>query len=762
MGESLFEFLFKYRPLLFERGEILLAAPRLAWLAAVLAAAALAFTALSYTRVKGKTRPVDRAVLIAFRGAALALIAFCLFRPTLVVSTAVPQRNFVGVLVDDSRSMQVADRGDETRATAVQRALAPDGELFRALSERFLVRTFRFSSTAERVDDVTQLTFAGEETRLGRALDRVREELSAVPLAGLVLVTDGADNSDDALTEPLLALRAANVPVYTVGVGRERFTKDIEVTRVETPRTALQGSSLVVDLVVTQSGYAGETVPLQVEDAGRIVARQDIRLPRDGEATTVRVHFKAEEPGARTFRFYIPPRPGEMVAQNNEQHALIVVERRREKILYLEGEPRFEVKFLRRAVADDENLQVVVLQRTAENKFLRLDVDDAEELAAGFPRTREELFRYRALILGNVEASFFTHDQLQMIADFVDQRGGGLLVLGGRRALAEGGYAGTPVADVLPIVLDPADREERGSTYYVEVKPVPTRAGQVHPAVQIAPTPEESRQRWQALPPVSVVNRVRGLKPGATALLMGSPVGGGDEAVILAHQRYGRGSVLALPVQDTWQWQFHADVPLDDLSHETFWRQILRWLVTGVPRQVDVRTPRDRVAPGEPVIITADVRDATYIELNGATVTAHVAGPAGIAFDVPLEWTVDRDGEYRGSFTPPEPGLYEVRVRAQHDDAVIEGTAWVEAAPPVAEYFGAQMRASLLRRIADETGGRFYTLDDVATLPEDIRYTERGTTVQEQKDLWDMPIVFLLLVGLIGAEWTYRRLRGLI
>src|SRR5690554_5413351 len=127
MGESLFEFLFKYRPVMFERGEIVLAAPRIAWLAVALAAAALAFVALSYTRVKGKTRPVDRIVLTAFRAAALALIAFCLFRPTLVVSTAVPQRNFVGVLVDDSRSMQVADRGDEPRSAAVQRALAPDG-----------------------------------------------------------------------------------------------------------------------------------------------------------------------------------------------------------------------------------------------------------------------------------------------------------------------------------------------------------------------------------------------------------------------------------------------------------------------------------------------------------------------------------------------------------------------------------------------------------------------------------------------------------
>ena len=253
-----------------------------------------------------------------------------------------------------------------------------------------------------------------------------------------------------------------------------------------------------------------------------------------------------------------------------------------------------------------------MLQRTAENKFLRLDVDDAEELAAGFPRTREELFQYRALILGSVEAAFFTHDQLRMIADFVDQRGGGLLVLGGRHALAEGGYAGTPVADVLPVVLDPADREERGSTYFDRAEagadargPGPSRdpdradAGGVTPALAgaAARLGGEPRARAQAR------------RDGAARRARRSTAA--TTPVVLAHQRYGRGNVIALPVQDTWQWQFHADVPLEDLSHETFWRQILRWLVTGVPRQVDVRTPRDRVGPGEPVIITADIRDGT-------------------------------------------------------------------------------------------------------------------------------------------------------
>jgi hypothetical protein len=227
---------------------------------------------------------------------------------------------------------------------------------------------------------------------------------------------------------------------------------------------------------------------------------------------------------------------------------VIVVRSGREKILYLEGEPRWELKFIRRAVAADSNLQVVGLQRTATNKYLRLDVDSAGELFGGFPRTREELFQYRALILGSIEASYFSHDQLQMIADFVAVRGGGLLALGGRSSLAEGGYAGTPVADVLPLELDP--RWLRDSLYFTELKVRPTRAGLVHAATRITAEPDPTA-RWDKLPALSSVNHVGGLKPGATALLTGRSDGNGEQ-VVLAFQRYGRGLALALPVQDTW------------------------------------------------------------------------------------------------------------------------------------------------------------------------------------------------------------------
>ena len=293
------------------------------------------------------------------------------------------------------------------------------------------------------------------QTRLGAALDGARQELAGLPLAGLVMVSDGADTTDASLADALLGAEGGDGPgLHRRRRPARRSRKDIQIGRVSTPRTALKGTSLMVDVVVTQTGFAGETVTLDVEDEGRIVGSQEVKLPADGEPAAVRVRFTATEAGPRVFRFRVAPQPGELVTQNNAREALIDVRDAREKILYFEGEPRFEMKFIRRAVEDDKNLEVVTLQRTADNKYLRLGVDDAGRAAGGFPKTREELFAYRGLILGSIEAGAFTGDQLRMIADFVERRGGGLLMLGGPRSFAEGGYAGTPVADVLPVVLE--------------------------------------------------------------------------------------------------------------------------------------------------------------------------------------------------------------------------------------------------------------------------------------------------------------------
>ena len=758
----LFRFFFKYPAFVFHQGDFTFAVSRTGTLG-LLALAALAAAALvTYRGVTTDGPPRDRAVLVALRLALIAVLTFCLFRPSLILKAAVPQQNFLGVLLDDSKSMTIADRDEQPRTAFVQQEFGEKGQLLKALSDRFVLRFFRFSSSADRLAQTTDLQYAGTATHLGQALERARDELSGLPLAGLVMVTDGADTSDASLDEPLASLKARSIPVFPVGIGQEHFDRDIQITRVETPRSTLKGTSLAVDVVISQTGYAGTSVPLHVEDDGRIVSSQNVTLPPDGQSTTVRVNFTANDAGPRLFKVRIEPQSGEQVTQNNSRDALVEVWDRRERVLYMEGEPRFEMKFIRRAIGDDPNLAVTILQRTAEDKYLRLDVSNAEEVVGGFPKTREELFGYRAIILGSVEAASFTPDQLRMLADFVSKRGGGLLMLGGRRSFAEGGWAGTPVAEVLPVEFTDSPRgQKQGEEYVASVSTHPTRAGLTYPVTQLGDTEQASSTKWDGMPSVTTVNPIHSVKPGATVLLTGK-TSDRQEQVVLAYQRYGRGKSLAFPVQDSWIWKMDASVAVEDTTHATFWRKLVRWLVDGVPDPVEVTTSVDRVEPGESVKLTGEIVDPTFTEVNDAHVVAEVKSPSGKTTEVPLEWTVSKDGEYKGAFVADEPGIYQVKATAVRNGTDLgSGVLHTRASAGDSEYFDAAMRSSLLNRLAEETGGRFFTPSTAGALPEAISYSGRGVTVVEERDLWDMPIILMLILALIGADWGIRRVRGL-
>ena len=773
MLSAVFQFLFKYRPTEFANGKLAFGAP-FSVIVLLLAAAAIGVPAvLSYAGVRGKSTRRDRWVLGTLRVAALVVLVVCLFRPMLLLSAAVPQRNYVGVLIDDSRSMRIADRDGKPRSDWIEHSIGgPDSALLKALRQRFIVRLFRFSSDAQRVDSVSSLSFNAGETHLATAIEQARQELDGVPLSGLVVLSDGADNSRTPIGDELLSLRAKSVPIFAVGLGAERFDKDIEIRRVEASHSVLKGGTLVADLMIRQRGFGGSKVPLVVEDAGRIVSRDSIELPADGDVAPVRVNVVARDAGPRLLTFRVPVQPNEQVSQNNEQQALVDVRDGREKVLYVEGQPRSEMRFIRAAVAADSNIQLVALQRTAENKFLRLNVDSATELLSGFPKSRAELFEYRAIILGSIEASFFTHDQLAMLADFASVRGGGLLFLGGRRSFAEGGYAGTPLADVMPVVVR-GDAVPDSMTFFADLKVALTPSGESHAVAQVAATPAASMQRWKSLPSITSVNHVREVKPGAVTLITGSVPSGGRagepgaslrsyQQPVLVYQRYGRGLSIAFPVQDSWQWQMDPTTAVDDQTFSRFWRQMLRWLTSDVPSRVVVSLPSDQVNPKNPIAMRTSVADSLFLPRNDAKVAAHITSDSGVARDLPFDWAIDRDGEYRATFTPDQPGTYTINVTAKlPSGAVASDTTYVRVADLNTEYFDAEMRAPLLQRIAGETGGRFYTPKTASTLPEDVAMSKHGVTVVNQMDLWDMPAIFLLLVALVTAEWSYRKARGL-
>jgi hypothetical protein len=300
-----------------------------------------------------------------------------------------------------------------------------------------------------------------------------------------------------------------------------------------------------------------------------------------------------------------------------------------------------------------------------------------------------------------------------------------------------------------------------GDEFLLHLAVHPTRAGATYPVTQLADSEQASTAKWNDLPAVTSVNQVRREKRGATVLLTGTDEQR-QEQVVLAFQRYGRGKAMAFSIQDSWIWKMDATIAVEDQTHATFWRRVMRWLVDGVPDPVSISTAVERVEPGESMRLVADVMDPAFAEVNDARVVAEVAYPSGRTVEVPMEWTVTRDGEYRGAFVAEEPGTYEVRAKAVRGGQDLGGgTVHARASAGDSEYFDAAMRSTLLQRIAEDTGGRFFTPDTALTLPEAISFSGRGVTVVEERDLWDMPIILLLLLALLGAEWGFRRVRGL-
>ena len=798
MLDALFEYLFKYPRVAYERGDIVWSGTWSPFLLAGIFVLGAGLVFWSYRWGRARASPSTTWALALFRATGLAVLLICLLRPTLVLSTAVPQQNVVAILIDDSRSMGIPDEGDRVRGVVARETFASqESPLLGEIGERFMVRHFRFSALTERLRDSEELGSQGNRSLLGPALDFVRQELATLPLSGIVLVSDGGDQSPEALEDALLRLRAEGIPVHAVGVGRERLDPDVEIERVDIPRTVIQGSTVIADVVVAHTGLGDVTVSVNLEENGVILATQEVELTGGSGSATVRIPFSLDDPGVRNLRIRVPTQEGEVVEENNFRDTHIQVRDGREKILYYEGQPRFEVGFLRQAVQDDENLQVVVLQRTGENRYVRLDVDSGDELSGGFPNTREELFEYRALILGSVEASSFSPDQLRMIVDFVDRRGGGLLVLGGPASLAEGGFAGTALAPLFPVELaDPVGDGEGVEDFWATVRLLPTRSGVTHPALQLAdqsvsdgddgdsPSPgavaDDSPDsdtptvtQWEDLPALTTVNLVGEARPGATVLLEGEveevfgvradPSYGDDPPPVFVFQRYGAGVSAILAVHDTWLWQMHAEIPLEDQTHERFWKQVLRWLVQEVPEPLEVSATSTRVAPAQPVELVTRVSSEEYLPVNDARVTARITDPFGAEQELELTWNLDRDGEYRGSFLPALDGPYEVEVDAiDGDRMLVAPPLHIQAGVLDEELRSGAMRGNLLRRVASETGGQFYTMDRLDGLPEALRYTDRGTVVQEERDLWDLPLFFYLLIGLLFAEWIVRRRRGLV
>jgi uncharacterized membrane protein len=720
-----------------------------------------------YVRPRLRVSKSTTVILASLRAALIVLVAFMLLKPVVVVSSVVPRSSYIALAIDDSLSMKLQDTpGRATRLEyAKQMLLAPSGSgknsFIASLEEKFKTNLYGFSGEVTGVADGNSLYGEGHTTDITGALDEIARRSSGMPLSGIVLATDGASNVSRDLDATLRELRARDIPVFTVGVGDTARPLDAELTRINVPRRVLVGSRANIDAFVSLSGYGATRVLMNVREDGRAIKTEEFNL-RGNDTQAVNLEVIPSTPGFHRYTVEITPLEGEVTVDNNRQDSVVEVIEGPLRILHVEGEPRWELGKIRESLSlTEKNIAVVSLQRTGENKFYRQGISGDQELVAGFPKTEEELFAYDGLVLGSVEASFFTTEQLRNIESFVARRGGGLLALGGRLSFDAGKYKGTLIDDLLPLALE-GRKVDDAESYAAVYKPQLTAAGQSHPITRLNEDRAVSQKTWNDLPPISISESLKTVKPGATVLLEAKRMGASSPAVpLLAQQKYGRGQTLALTATDTWRWRMRMDSKSN--AHETFWRQMLRYLVSGTPKQIEVGAQQDVYVMDDVVHVVADIRDKHFNPVNDARATARITKPSGVTIDVPLKFTSINDANvYTGEFKADELGPHSIELIANSS-----GLGQVGAKSNVLisdlnrEYFSAAQNTGLLKRIAAETGGKYYQLNDLQSLLDDLTYRKTPYSERVTKDLWDMPINFFLIVGLLSAEWFLRKREGL-
>lgn len=760
--EQLISFLFKYRAAIFSKSQFAFGARLNLFLiiALILGVAALAY--FIYVRFSVQLPTQWRVALIFLRTALIALIVFLIMRPTIVVPAILPQSSYVVVLMDDSSSMKLAEENTLTRTDALKSLMAADSQFYKSLTEKFKVRTYKFSTTAERAD-ANALSSEGEQTNLTAAIEQAVRDSAGLPIAGIVVMSDGASNAeaDSAtnLANTLNNLRARSLPIFTLGLGQTKIEGDVEVVRASAPRRIIVGASVTAEVSLKSSGSATQSVEVELTEDGHPLKVQTVVL--QGGATVVsRITFKPLTAGTHRYAFTAKPAPDEPILENNTQELLMEVADTHPKILYIEGEPRWEYGKLRGAFVDEKNLTLVSVLRSADGKFYRQGVEGGDELQTGFPKTIEELFKYDAIILGSIEATFFTFDQLRWIEEFVSRRGGTLMILGGSKSLTAGGYINTPIADLLPVFLS-GETTTESQTFFAQ----PTSRGKEHTAVRLADTTEASAKAWEQMPAITMPEIAREIKPGATVLLEGRSKADKNRLVpLLVEERYGRGRTLAFLASDTWRWRMMLESKNN--AFETFWLNLSRYLVEAVRYKIEAAPERIFYGKHEQAKIKVEVGDEKYQHVAGAQTSARVITPTGASIEVPLKAANEEGFEgYTGSLVPEEDGLYKVEVTAKKGDksAAILGTTQTSfiVGQLNREAHDAEQNRELLKRISADTNGNYYTLSQSKNLVEDLTHIESNNSVRVSYDLWDMPFNFLLAVGLAAAEWFIRKRKGL-
>jgi uncharacterized membrane protein len=727
---------------------------------------------LAYARVPVKLSPGRRIALSTLRAVTLLALIAVLLRPVVMVPPAAANNSLLPILIDVSRSMRLNDQDGPSR---LERAKTLARALEQQLGKEYRLEILTFGETLAAVTSVDQLAATARRSDLSGAMADLAERHPPSPagttpgygetgkLAGVIVISDGGD------TAPLEGRpgRSVGAPVFTIGVGSTALLRDREVVNLTAGEPLLPGASIDVSVSATSHGYGKEPVELRISANGRPLEVRRLTPSADG-APVHTVFTVSPEAGVPTvYTVQIPEASGEVATENNTRSVLVPPQTGKRRLLVVEGAPGFEHTFLKRALAGDPGLEVDAVVRKGQNDdgrdtfYVQAAPSRMAALSSGYPAKRSELYAYDAVIFGNVEADFFTRDQLELTSDFITARGGGLLVLGAR-SFDRQGLAGTALEEALPIDL--TDRRANITLASADVPvvepntPALTTDGAAHPATRLAVTPEENRLRWSSLPPLASMAHIGGTRPGAQVLAVALTAGGTPQPLIAA-QRYGHGRSMVFAGEASWRWRMLR--PAEDTSYETIWRQLARWITAAAASPVSI-APISPTVAGVTDRISVVVRDEDFQPVSNAEVAVVLTAPNGDRRQLPAALSSPQEGRYSVATRFDQTGVYRVDATAARSGVrvgtasrpVLVGGVDLEMTQP-------RLNDAVLRRLAAESNGHYVAAEEADRLPSLLRESRAEAGSPEMRDVWHNGWSLVLIVGLLAVEWVARRRIGL-
>ncbi len=814
-------------------GTVLLSGRDWLWPGLVLLGFALATLVWCYRRASADRWVRTSGLFLKFLG--LAALFLCLLEPLWSGQRARPGANFLAIVADNSQGLRTKDRGESrSRGEVLRHALTTDQTSWQGkLEENFQVRRYLFDSRLQYTKSFAELDFNGRSSAIGGALRSLADRYRGQPLAGVLLFTDGnATDLPQALTD-----FSGLPPIYPVVIGRDDPIKDIAIQKVAVAQTAFEDAPVSVQADVACTGFVGAELVGQLAELldnpsnpgvpqEKIVAEQTQKTLRDGETLAFRFQVRPEKRGIRFYRLRVgaknelgafarPETSSEATLANNTR--VVTVDRGSGpyRILYVAGRPNWEYKFFRRAIEEDDQLQLSAIIRIAKrepkmefrghagessNPLFRgfgnqskeeteqydqpvlrpiaPDEDEFNRLKAGFPKTAEELFRYEAVMVDDLEAQFFTREQMSLLQKFVSERGGGFLMLGGQESFQNGDYDRTPIGEMLPVYLNhraPPKAPESG--YRLNL----TREGWLQPWVRLRNNEADEKKRLEEAPPFHVLNPLPDPKPGASVLATVLD-GSGKAQPALVVQRYGHGRTAALAIGDLWHWGFRDKEARRDMDKA--WRQLIRWLIADVPQRIQTTVETKPSDPDQAVLLQVRVRDEKFQPLDNASVTllvrsvgvqAETSAPAGPDPAVPARNPALAEARLTAEPAPSEPGLYQAtyipRLTGGYlAEAVVTNALGAEVGraqagwssdPAADEFRSLKPNRALLDDLARKTGGEVIAMERLDAFANSLPQRKVPIVENWSLPLWHQPLVFLFALTCFVGEWGLRRWKGL-